>query len=87
MSHIFRVITQYYKIHDVQPVVPHLPAGQSPAAGVSAKLLDEDGQEGDSGWRGRRGSSQQGPDMRAMFDDLKVSTTAKWAFNQVFIGG
>ena len=51
-------------------MVPHLPAGQPPAAGVSAKLLDEDGQEGDSGGRGRRGSGQQGPDMSAMFDDL-----------------
>ena len=68
-------------------MVPHLPAGQPPVAGVFTKLLDEDGQEGDSGGRGRRGSGQQGPDMRAMFDDLKVSTTAKWALNQVFIGG
>ena len=57
-------------------MVPHLPAGQPPAAGVSAKLLDEDGQEGDSGGRGRRGSGQQGPDMEAMFDDVKVSATA-----------
>ena len=44
-------------MRDVQPVVPHLPAGQPSVAGVSAKLLDEDGQEGDGGGRGRRGSS------------------------------
>ena len=57
-------------------MVPHLPAGQPPVAGVSAKLLDEDGQEGDGCWRGRRGSGQQGPDMEAMFDDVQVSAIA-----------